>query len=293
MKAAFLGLGRMGSAMALRMAEPGVELTVWNRTAARADPLRHAGAVVAASAAEAVAGCGVVFTMLMDDASLEAVLREGGVMEALPSGAIHVGLSTLSVGLSRRLTEEHAARGQHFVAAPVFGRPHIAEQGKLWIAMGGASAAVETVRPLLEPCSRGITVVSEDPWSAHALKLGGNFLITAMIAGLTESFVYAEALGISPETFLTTVNSALFQSAFYEMYGKIMLHPPETPGATMAVGEKDMRLFRDAAEGAGVKTPLADAFFATFHRAFEAGMKESDWAAGYLQLERGLETSSQ
>lgn len=293
MKAAFLGLGRMGSAMALRMAEPGVELTVWNRTAARAEPLRHAGAVVAASAAEAVAGCGVVFTMLMDDASLEAVLREGGVMEALPSGAIHVSLSTLSVGLSRRLTEEHAARGQHFVAAPVFGRPHIAEQGKLWIAMGGASAAVETVRPLLEPCSRGITVVSEDPWSAHALKLGGNFLITAMIAGLTESFVYAEALGISPETFLTTVNSALFQSAFYEMYGKIMLHPPETPGATMAVGEKDMRLFREAAEGAGVKTPLADAFFATFHRAFEAGMKESDWAAGYLQLERGLETSSQ
>lgn len=293
MKAAFLGLGRMGSAMALRMAEPGVELTVWNRTAARAEPLRHAGAVVAASAAEAVAGGGVVFTMLMDDASLEAVLREGGVMEALPSGAIHVSLSTLSVGLSRRLTEEHAARGQHFVAAPVFGRPHIAEQGKLWIAMGGAPAAVETVRPLLEPCSRGITVVSEDPWSAHALKLGGNFLITAMIAGLTESFVYAEALGISPETFLTTVNSALFQSAFYEMYGKIMLHPPETPGATMAVGEKDMRLFREAAEGAGVRTPLADAFFATFHRAFEAGMKESDWAAGYLQLERGLETSSQ
>lgn len=293
MKTAFLGLGRMGGAIALRMAQHSADLTVWNRTSARAEPLRAAGARVAATAAEAVAGGSVVFSMLMDDAALEAVLHGGGVLDSLPKGAIHVAMSTLSVALSRRLTEEHAARGQHFVAAPVFGRPHIAEQGKLWIAMGGSPEAVEKVRPLLEPCSRGISVVSENPWSAHALKLGGNFLITAMIAALTESFVYAEALGLSPETFLSTVNSALFQSPFYEMYGKIMLHPPETPGATMAVGEKDMRLFRDAARSGDVRTPLADAFLATFHRAFEAGMKDSDWAAGYLQLERGLETRTQ
>jgi 3-hydroxyisobutyrate dehydrogenase-like beta-hydroxyacid dehydrogenase len=199
-------------------------------------------------------------------------------------------MSTLSVALSRRLTEEHAARGQHFVAAPVFGRPHIAEQGRLWIAVGGAREPVEKVSPLLAKVSRGITVVSEHPWSAHALKLGGNFLITAMIASLTESFVYAEALGLSPATFIETVNSALFQSPFYEMYSKFMLHPPETPGSTIAVGEKDMRLFREAAHGGGVKTPLADVFMATFHRALEAGMKDQDWAAGYFQLEKGLET---
>jgi 3-hydroxyisobutyrate dehydrogenase-like beta-hydroxyacid dehydrogenase len=290
MKIAFLGAGKMGSAIARRLVEHGEDVTVWNRTAAQAERLRGAGAHVAKSPTEAVSGCRAVFTMLMDDAAVEAVLWGGKVLDHLESGAIHVCLSTLSVAMSRRLTEEHATRGQHFVAAPVFGRPHIAEQGKLWIAVSGGREAVATVRPLLEHCSRGITVVSENPWSAHALKLGGNFLITAMIAALTESFVYAEAQGIEPETFLTTVNSALFQSAFYEMYGRIMLHPPEIPGATMAVGEKDMRLFREAAHSRHVKTPLADVFFATFHRAFEAGMKDRDWAAGYLQLERSIAT---
>jgi 3-hydroxyisobutyrate dehydrogenase-like beta-hydroxyacid dehydrogenase len=289
-KVAFLGLGKMGGSIARLLAQHEDGLTVWSRTAAHAEPLTAAGARVVATAAEAVSGCDVVFTMLFDDLALEEVLYTGRVLESVAKGAIHVSLSTLSVGMSRRLTKEHAARGQHFVAAPVFGRPHIAEQGKLWIAVGGAKEAVEKVRPLLGHFSRGVSVVAENPWSAHALKLGGNFLITAMIASLSESFVYAEALGIDPEVFLQTVNSALFQSPFYEMYGKIMLHPPETPGATMGLGEKDLRLFSEAAQSERVGTPLADAFLATFHRAFEAAMKDQDWAAGYYQLEKGVQT---
>jgi 3-hydroxyisobutyrate dehydrogenase-like beta-hydroxyacid dehydrogenase len=265
----------------------GEDVTVWNRTASHAETLGREGAKVAESAAGAVVGADVVFTMLIDDPAVEAVLYKGGVLESLGRGAIHVSLSTLSVAFSKKLTEEHARRGQHFVAAPVFGRPHIAEAGKLWIAVGGAKEPVEKVRPVLEKFSRGITVVAENPWSAHALKLGGNFLITAMIASLTETFVYAEAMGIEPAIFLETVNKALFQSPFYEMYGKIMLEPPSTPGATMAVGVKDMRLFREAAQVGQVPTPLADVFEATFHRAFEAGMKDADWAAGYLALQRG------
>jgi 3-hydroxyisobutyrate dehydrogenase-like beta-hydroxyacid dehydrogenase len=288
MRIAFLGLGNMGSPIARLLVKSGEELTVWNRTAARAEVLGREGAKVAKTAADAVAGAEVVFTMMIDDPATEEVLHEGKVLESLGKGVIHVSLSTLSVALSKKLTEEHAARGLEFVAAPVFGRPHIAEAGKLWIAVGGAKEAVEKVRPLLEKFSRGITVVAEHPWSAHAMKLGGNFLITAMIASLSEGFVYAEAMGIAPDIFLETVNKALFQSPFYEMYGKIMLKPPEKPGATMVVGEKDMRLFREAAQGSQVQTPLADVFLATFDRAFEAGMKDADWAAGYLQLQRSV-----
>jgi 3-hydroxyisobutyrate dehydrogenase-like beta-hydroxyacid dehydrogenase len=264
----------------------GDELTVWNRTAAAAEALGREGAQVAPSAAEAAAGADVVFSMLMDDPALREVLYKGKVLESLGKGAIHVSLSTLSVALSKELTEEHARRGQHFVAGPVFGRPHIAEAGKLWVVLGGAAEPVERICPLVEKFSRGISVVGENPWSAHALKLGGNFLITAMIASLSEGFVYAGAMGVEPEVFLETVNKALFQSPFYEMYGKIMLTPPEKPGATMAVGEKDMRLFREAAQQSKVQTPLADVFMATFHRAFEAGMRDADWAAGYLQLQK-------
>lgn len=293
MSIAFLGLGKMGVPIARHLLQRDPELTVWTRTASNAERLRQQGAKSAVTAAEAVSKADVVFSMFLDDATYESVLFDSKLFDALQRGAIHVCLSTLSVPMSRRLTSEHAACGQHFVAAPVFGRPHVAEAAKLWIAVGGAKEPVERVRPLLETFSRGITVVSEHPWSAHALKLGGNFLITAMIAALTESFLFAEALEIDPEVFPETANTALFQSPFYELYGKIMLHPPGTPGATMAVGEKDLRLFREAAQTGRVNTPLADLFMATFHRAFEAGMKDADWAAGYYRLERGLEAPAQ
>ncbi len=288
MKIAFLGLGKMGSAVARLLLKGGEDVTVWNRTTSRAEALEGNGAKVVLTPAEAIAGCDVVFTMVMDDPALEAVLYNGKALEAIGKGAIHVSLSTLSVALSRKLTAEHENRGQYFVAAPVFGRPHIAEAGKLWVAMAGAHDAVKKVRPLVEKFSRGISVVAETPWSAHALKLAGNFLITAMIASMTEAFVSAAALGLSPEVFLETVNSALFQSPFYAMYGNLMLHPPDKPGGTMALGEKDMRLFREAAHNQGVATPLADVFLATFHRAMEAGMKDQDWAGGYLQLQRSV-----
>jgi 3-hydroxyisobutyrate dehydrogenase-like beta-hydroxyacid dehydrogenase len=290
MKVAFLGLGKMGSALAKLLLKGGEDLTVWNRTISHAEPLAAEGAKVAPTASEAVPEAEVVFSMVMDDEALEDVLYARQALESMARGAIHGSLSTVSVKLSRKLTEEHAARGLHFVGAPVFGRPHVAEQGRLWTVVGGAKEAVEKIHPLLEKFSRGITVVSANPWSAHAMKLGGNFLITAMIASLTEGIIYAESLGIEPAVYLDTVNKALFQSAFYEMYSNIMLHPPEKPGGTIALGEKDTRLFREAAHGENVNTPLADLFLANLHRAIETGMKDQDWAAGYYQLQRGLET---
>jgi 3-hydroxyisobutyrate dehydrogenase-like beta-hydroxyacid dehydrogenase len=290
MKIALLGAGKMGRAIARHWLKSGANLTVWNRTRSHAEELAGEGAQVASTPAEAVREAEVVFSMVMDDPALEEVLFREGALEHLSKGTVHVAMSTLSVALSKKLEEEHHRRGQQYVAAPVFGRPHIAEAGKLWVAVGGAKEPVEKVRPLLEKFSRGITVVSEHPWSAHGLKLGGNFLITAMIASLTEAFLYAEGMQIEPAIFLETVNNALFQSKFYEMYGNIMLHPPEIPGGTIALGEKDTRLFREAAQSARVATPLADQFLAHFHRAIESGMKDQDWAAGYLQLQRRLTT---
>ncbi|MBT9331445.1 NAD(P)-dependent oxidoreductase [Paracidobacterium acidisoli] len=284
MRIAFLGLGKMGEPIVRLLLKHGNPVTVWNRTAARAEALEKEGATVARSAEEAAVDADIVFTMVMDDASLEEVLYQGGVLKAMCEGAIHVSLSTISVALSKKLTEEHAWRGQHFVGAPVFGRPNVAQEGRLWIAVGGKPEPVAKIRPVLEQFSRGVSVVSEQPWSAHAMKLGGNFLITAMIASLTEGMVYAEAMGIDPAVFVETVNSALFQSPFYRAYGEIMLHPPEQAGGTIAVGEKDARLFCDSAKSAEIATPLADIFTANLQKAIELGMKDADWAGGYYRL---------
>jgi 3-hydroxyisobutyrate dehydrogenase-like beta-hydroxyacid dehydrogenase len=132
--------------------------------------------------------------------------------------------------------------------------------------------------------SRGISVVGNQPKQAHALKLGGNFLISAMIHSLGEAFVYAAGQGIEPETFLETVNSALFQSPFYAAYGKVMLNPPQQPGATIELGAKDLRLLREAAAGAKTRLSLADTLAEIFAEAKQVGLGGEDWAVGQYKM---------
>jgi 3-hydroxyisobutyrate dehydrogenase-like beta-hydroxyacid dehydrogenase len=127
-------------------------------------------------------------------------------------------------------------------------------------------------------------VIGSEPRQAHALKLGGNFLISAMIHSLSEVFVYAESQGIEPAAFLEAVNSALFQSPFYAAYGNVMLHPPENPGATIALGTKDMRLLREAAASRNTVMSLADNLAEIFARAQEAGLGNEDWAVGQYRM---------
>ena len=285
MKIGFLGLGKMGTPMAQRLLAAGHEVTVWNRTRERAEALAADGARIAATPAEAAQAGHVLMTMLFDDAAHEEVFfGPEPSLDQLAPGALHISLSTISISLSERLTAEHAGRGQLFVAAPVFGRPNVAEDGRLWIVAAGSEDALAKARPLLESLSRGISVIGPEPRQAHAVKLGGNFLISAMIQALGESFVYAAAQGIDPEVFLNSVNSALFQSPFYAAYTQVMLHPPLQPGATVALGEKDTRLFREAAASRHTRLSLADNLAEIFAQARQAGLSGEDWAVGQYRM---------
>jgi 3-hydroxyisobutyrate dehydrogenase-like beta-hydroxyacid dehydrogenase len=285
MRIGFLGLGKMGFPMVRRLLAAGHEVTVWNRTRSRGEALTEAGARVADTPAEASKEAEVVMTSLFDDAAnSETLFGTDGILDALQPGGLHISLSTISVALSESLSVEHACRHQAYVAAPVFGRPVVAEEGRLWIVAAGASDAIATARPLLEHLSRGISVIGSEPRLAHALKLGGNFLISAMIHSLGESFVYAAAQGIDPAAFLSTVNSALFQSPFYAAYGDVMLHPPEHPGATIELGAKDLRLLREAAEYRGIRMSLADNLAEVFAEAQQSGLGTEDWAVGQYRM---------
>ncbi len=287
MKCAFLGLGNMGKAMAARLLanmRAGDSLAVWNRTPAAADSLVAQGAERASTPAEAVRDADVVFSMLFDDAAHESViLGPEGALEAMKPGSLHVACSTISVALADRLAEEHSKRDVQFVAAPVFGRPNVAAEGKLWIVVAGETTAVARTRSLLEPLSRGVSVVGERPSQANAVKLAGNFLITMMIQSLSEVAVFAEASGLEPAMVLETVNQALFQSPFYTNYSKVMLNPPEVPGATVELGVKDLSLFLDAARAKDVDLTIAERMAGRFEEAIAAGLGKADWAAGMLE----------
>jgi 3-hydroxyisobutyrate dehydrogenase-like beta-hydroxyacid dehydrogenase len=291
MRIAFLGLGKMGLAIVPHLAQ-GHAVTVWNRTPKAAEALAESGVQVAATPAEAVQNAEAVFSLLLNDEAVEEVFlgstSKPGAISAMQPGTPHVCLSTISVASSKRLSTAHSSGGKPFVGAPVFGRPHVAAQARLWSAIAGDEASLAKVQPLIERYSRGITVVGAQPWTAHAMKIGGNFMITAMIASLTEGFLFAESEGIDPAVYLQVVNQGLFLSPFLEFYGKIMLDPPAKPGGTVSLGEKDARLFLDAARESSLATPLAEMFHQHLLRAISEGMQDEDWAGGYYNLARKL-----
>src|SRR5215831_163957 len=150
MNIGWMGLGRMGSGMAANLVKAGHEVTVYNRTPGKARSLIERGAKPAASVGEACRG-DLVVTMLADDVAVESVVfSDKGILASLAKGRIHISMSTISVALSERLAAAHAAAGQRYVAAPVFGRPEAAAAAQLFIVAAGAPDAVEACMPLFD-----------------------------------------------------------------------------------------------------------------------------------------------
>jgi 3-hydroxyisobutyrate dehydrogenase-like beta-hydroxyacid dehydrogenase len=270
----------MGLPIARNLLKAGHELTVYNRTRSKAEALASAGAKVANSVAEASAA-EIVMTMLADDPAVEqATLGDGGVLNTLASGGVHVSLSTISTALSRRLTEAHKARGQIFIASPVFGRPDAAAAAQLVVVAAGPTEAVERVRPLLEAIGRKRFVIGTEPYSANAVKLAGNFLIASMLETLSEAFALTRKSGVETATFLEIVNGSFFQSPIYENYGKIIIGEKfSPPGFALRLGLKDVRLVLAAGDEVAVPMPVASVIRDHFLSGVARGWGDMDWAA--------------
>lgn len=280
MKIGFIGLGNMGAAMARNLIKAGHEVTVFNRTPAKAAPLVEAGAVAASSVAEACKGEAVV-TMLADDAALAGVVEgEGGVLGTLAKGALHVSCSTVSVALSERLTSAHAAAGQLYVAAPVFGRPDAAEAGDLFVVAAGSAAARATAEPIFEAIGKQTFVFSDEPAKANLVKLSGNFLITTVIEALGEVLALVGKGGIDKRQYLDFLTSTLFGAPVYRNYGNLIIDTSPRPvGFAAPLGLKDVRLALAAAEELRVPLPLANLVRDRFLTLLANGGEGLDWSA--------------
>src|SRR5258708_15062137 len=281
MNIAFIGLGNMGSAMATNLIKGGHTLTVYNRSRNRAEPLKALGAHVANTPGEAVAGAEVAITMLADDHAVEAVVfSKGNLLESLPPNAVHVSMSTISVAMSRRLAAAHAERKQHYVAAPVFGRPEAAAAAKLFIVAAGPAAQIERCRPLFDAMGQKTFLAGDEPSGANLMKLAGNFLITAVIEGLAESFALVRKSGLDVNQFHEILTNSLFNAPIYKTYGALIASEKFEPaGFKLPLGLKDNRLLLAAAEEAAVPMPMASLVRDRFLAALAQGMAESDWSA--------------
>ncbi len=281
MNIAFIGLGNMGSAMATNLLKAGHTLSVFNRTRSRADALKPLGARIAATPGEAAAGAEVAITMLADDHALESVVfAKDNLLDSLPPNAIHVSTSTISVALSRRMAAAHAERKQHYISAPVFGRPEAAAAAKLFIVAAGPAAQIERCRPLFDAMGQKTFLAGDDASGANLMKLAGNFLITAVIEGLAESFALVRKAGLDATLFHEILTNSLFNAPIYKTYGALINSQKFEPaGFKLPLGLKDNRLLLAAAEENAVAMPMASLIRDRFLAALGQGMGELDWSA--------------
>ena len=162
------------------------------------------------------------------------------------------------MALSERLTDEHARKGQRFVAAPVFGRPDVAAAGRLFVVAGGETAAVEAAVPLLEAVGQRTFVISDTPKAANLVKLSGNFLGASVIESLGEALALVAKANIDQQQYLEFLTSTLFEAPIYKTYGALIADGRFLPaGFAAPLGQKDIRLVLAAAEDLRVPMPVA------------------------------------
>jgi 3-hydroxyisobutyrate dehydrogenase-like beta-hydroxyacid dehydrogenase len=281
MRIGFIGLGHMGDGMARRLIAAGNALTVYNRTRSRAEALRALGAQVVDAPGDAAAHAEVVITMLADDHAIEeTVFSPGGVLERMPSDAVHASMSTISVAMSRRLADAHRGKGQHYLAATVFGRPDVAAAGKLFVVVAGPPEQIERCKAIFDTLGQKTFNAGAEAPSANVVKLAGNFMITAVIESLAESFALARKHGIDPRNLLDVFTNSLFSAPVYQTYGNMLVEAKfEPPGFKLPLGMKDNTLVLEAAQAASVPMPLASLVHDHFVTAMATGLAESDWSA--------------
>jgi 3-hydroxyisobutyrate dehydrogenase-like beta-hydroxyacid dehydrogenase len=280
MKVGLIGLGNMGSGMAAKLLKGGHEVTVYNRTSSKAQALVAQGARYAAQPADACSGDAVI-TMLADDSAVESVVfGDAGVIASLRQGRVHISSSTISVALSQKLAGEHAAVGQRFLSAPVFGRPDAAAAGKLFVVVAGAPDTIAECMPLFEAIGQKTFLFGNNPPDANLVKLSGNFLISSVIEALGEAMALVGKAGLDQHQYVDFLTSTLFDAPVYRVYGGLIADKKFEPaGFAAPLGFKDNRLVLAAAETLRVPLPLASLIYNRFLSLLARGGESLDWSA--------------
>jgi 3-hydroxyisobutyrate dehydrogenase-like beta-hydroxyacid dehydrogenase len=279
MRVSVLGMGRMGRALAGRLLDTGHAVTVWNRTAARATPLLHRGASLAASPADAAAaGDQAVLVSLADEEAVRrTVLGDSGVISSLPDKAVVVDMSTVGPAMSRE--EEAAIPGGRFLAAPIAGAPAAVESGQAVLIVGGSRSWVDVLEGLFDDLAGGYMYVGEDPGAALTLKLLNNYLLMSGIAVLGEVVAAAEGTGLDPSVVRTYLSSSPLVAPALHNRLEDLLHGDHEGWFSVTLGEKDVRLAIEVAVGAGVDFAIAESVASRYQAAREVGLGEKDITA--------------
>ncbi|ASW09853.1 NAD(P)-dependent oxidoreductase [Rhizobium sp. 11515TR] len=275
MQIGFIGLGSMGSAMALNLVNAGHDVRAWNRSKVAQDSVP--GVTLVEFAADAFQA-DAVFTMLSDDAAIREVILDAGLLESAQPGLTHVVTSTISVAFVRELELLHDEAGLGYVSAPVLGRPNVAASGQLNILAAGKADAIAAIELLLAPLSKKVWKLGENPARANAAKLACNMMIAMAIEAMAEGVVLTESVGLDRADFFELILGTLFSGRAYESYSAQITERSFKPGFKAKLALKDMRLAAEAGNEIGRMLPMLEAVREGLGKAVSAGHGEKDWS---------------
>ncbi len=274
----WVGTGRMGAAMSGRLARAGYDVTVWNRTRSKTEPLAALGAKVADTIAD-LRDLDVVFTMVSTPADLEQVLLGEGGLLADPSrvpGAV-VDTSTVSMEASARMRVACAERGVDFLASPVSGNGKVARSGGLSLVVSGPEATFERVRHVLDELGKGATWVGEGDES-RLVKIAHNLMLGVVTQCLAEITVLCEKGGVPRHALLEFLNNSVMGSVFTRYKSPALVNLDFTPTFTPVLLRKDFDLGFEAAHQLDVPMPVCAATAAAVQASTNQGRNEEDFA---------------
>ncbi|NIB38696.1 NAD(P)-dependent oxidoreductase [Pseudomaricurvus alkylphenolicus] len=282
MKVAFIGLGNMGAGMATNILEGDFDLTVWNRTASKMQPLADKGAATAQTPMQAVDGADVVVTSLMDDKSLlDNLLADEGILAGLKRGAIHVCVTTISPTFADELLVIHQEHGSRFVVCPVLGRPDAAAEGSLIALMAGDSEGIDIAKPVVEAFTSMVDVMGDIPSHASTLKLCLNYSVISCIELMSEVYTCADKAGLDINK-VAGFYQIMFGFPVLQMYAnKVKDRDFDDGGFRMTGGLKDISLMLNAAKSLGTSFDIGEIIKNKMEEALQKGMQDKDWSAIY------------
>lgn len=286
MRVAVAGLGLMGEPIARRLLAAGHELTVFNRTAERAQPFAAEGATVAPSLAEVWDSADVCVTMVANDAALEAVTTgDGGLLGEGREGRVLVDMSTISPAASARVAAAAAAIGVEYLRAPVSGNPTVVRAGNLSIMVSGDQATFARVEDVLRDIGPNLFHVGEGE-QARVLKLALNLMIAGTMQLIAEAVVFAEASGLDRATLLEVMGASAVGSPFVKYKTAPLVARDYTTTFSIENMHKDLQLALSAADNAGPTLPSLVLLDQLVEASIAAGLAESDLSALLPQLQR-------
>ncbi|MCK6625293.1 MAG: NAD(P)-dependent oxidoreductase [Anaerolineae bacterium] len=278
-KIGFVGLGLMGSRMAMNLVRAGYAVTVYNRTPEKTKPLAEAGATVAGSLVEVAQNSEIVITMVSDSAALQSVvLGPGGVLEGLQPDSVLIDMSTVDPKVSRQIAEAVRAKGAHMLDAPVSGSTMMAEQGALSIMVGGEESIHERVREVLLKMGSRTTHVGPNG-AAASLKLAVNIVIGVTMQVLAESVVLAERAGVAPEIAVEVLSNSAVASPLLKYKSAQLLQPLGATAFTTSMMQKDLTMALQMAREVGVPLPTTATANEIITMARSLGLGEKDFAS--------------